>query len=80
MICTDLAGRGLDIPGTAAVINMSMPNTMKQYIHRVGRTARAGMKGRSVSLVGENERKILRDIVKEGKGQLKTRQNPSRPL
>ncbi|XP_033729241.1 probable ATP-dependent RNA helicase DDX27 [Pecten maximus] len=50
-----------------------MPNTTKHYVHRVGRTARAGRKGRSVTLVGEQERKVLKEIVKQAKAPLKTR-------
>ena len=76
LICTDVAGRGLDIPGTEVVMNMHMPNTTKQYIHRVGRTARAGASGRSCTLVGERGRKLLRDIVKAGRGAFKNRVLP----
>lgn len=47
---------------------MDMPTTLKQYVHRVGRTARAGRVGRSISLVGESERKILKEIVASNKG------------
>ena len=55
------------------VINFSMPSTLKQYIHRVGRTARAGRSGRSISLVGERERKMLKEIVKQAKHPVKSR-------
>lgn len=50
-----------------------MPNTIKHYVHRVGRTARAGRAGRSVSLVGEEERKMLKEIVKAAKAPVKAR-------
>ena len=58
------------------VINFTMPNTVKHYVHRVGRTARAGKVGRSVSLVGETERKMLKDIVKKAKTPVKARVLP----
>ena len=58
------------------VINFTMPNTVKHYVHRVGRTARAGKVGRSVSLVGETERKMLKEIVKKAKTAVKARVLP----
>jgi ATP-dependent RNA helicase DDX49/DBP8 len=55
LICTDVASRGLDIPGVQLVLNHNVPNDPKDYVHRVGRTARAGRSGRSITLVDPSQ-------------------------
>ncbi|GAA5909291.1 hypothetical protein JCM6882_003790, partial [Rhodosporidiobolus microsporus] len=64
LLATDLASRGLDIKGIEHVINYEMPRSLEIYLHRVGRTARAGKKGRALTLVGESDRKLVKLAMK----------------
>jgi ATP-dependent RNA helicase DDX49/DBP8 len=62
LVATDVASRGLDIPDVALVINYDLPRDPDDYIHRVGRTARAGRKGTSISMVGQRDVEIVQAI------------------
>jgi len=62
LVATDIAARGLDIDRLPHVVNYEMPNVPEDYVHRIGRTARAGQEGHAVSLVCVDEHKMLRDI------------------
>jgi ATP-dependent RNA helicase RhlE len=64
LVATDIAARGIDIESLDAVINYDLPQSPQEYIHRVGRTARAGRDGIAISLVSFEEREIYEDIQK----------------
>lgn len=64
LVATDVAARGLDIDSLPHVVNYELPNVPEDYVHRIGRTARAGQKGHAVSLVCIDEHKLLADIEK----------------
>ena len=64
LVATDIAARGLDIPLLPHVINFEIPNIPEDYVHRIGRTGRAGAVGEALSLVSPDETTFLRDIEK----------------
>ena len=73
LVATDVAARGLDIPAIPRVVNFDMPNVSEDYVHRIGRTGRAGEEGIAISLVGSSERGYLADIELLIKRKLKMR-------
>ena len=62
LVATDIAARGIDVGGVSHVFNFELPNVPEQYVHRIGRTARAGAEGIAMSFCADDERPFLRDI------------------
>ena len=70
LVATDIAARGIDIADLPYVINYELPNIPEDYVHRIGRTGRAGKEGHAISLVCIDEKDYLRDIEKLLKTQI----------
>ncbi|CAE7610073.1 DDX47, partial [Symbiodinium pilosum] len=62
LVCTDVASRGLDVPSVDLVVNYDIPKNSKDYIHRVGRTARAGRSGRAVTMVTQYDVELFQRV------------------
>jgi ATP-dependent RNA helicase RhlE len=74
LVATDIAARGLDIEQLPQVVNFNLPNVSEDYVHRIGRTGRAGMTGEAVSLVSADEEDLLVGIEKLIKRKLPRKQ------
>ncbi len=79
LIATDIAARGIDVDGVSHVINFDLPNVPESYVHRIGRTARAGASGMAISLCDGTERAFLRDIEKLIRGRVTVMAAPGIP-
>jgi ATP-dependent RNA helicase RhlE len=62
LVATDIAARGIDVKGISLVLQHDLPEEPESYVHRIGRTARAGKEGKAIALCGPDERHLLRDI------------------
>ena len=70
LIATDIAARGIDVDGISHVINFDLPHVPEAYVHRIGRTARAGAEGIAIAFCDREERSLLRDIEKLTRQQI----------
>ncbi|HVP86154.1 MAG TPA: DEAD/DEAH box helicase [Rhizomicrobium sp.] len=80
LVATDIAARGIDIDDITHVVNFELPNVAESYVHRIGRTARAGSGGIAISFCDPTERAFLRDIEKLIRQPLKAMNEGGRPL
>ena len=79
LVATDIAARGIDVVGIELVVNYDLPNNTQDYVHRIGRTARAGMAGRAISFATLDQRKDIKDIERLIKTGLSIKKVPSLP-
>jgi ATP-dependent RNA helicase RhlE len=79
LVATDIAARGIDVEGITHVINYDLPNVPESYVHRIGRTARAGRSGIAISFCAAEERGCLRDIEALIKTKIPVTDHPWHP-
>ena len=70
LVCTDVAARGIDVDNLSHVINYGLPQDIESYVHRIGRTGRAGMTGVAITLVEPSERYRLRMVENNTKARI----------
>jgi len=80
LVATDVAARGIDVKDITHVFNFDLPQVAEDYIHRIGRTGRAGATGEAVSFISVEEYGLLRDIEKLMQQKIKPLNEPSKPL
>jgi len=78
LVATDIAARGIDVDGITHVVNFELPNVPETYVHRIGRTGRAGAKGIAISLCDREEREFLQDIERLIKRSVPVAGQPAR--
>jgi ATP-dependent RNA helicase RhlE len=80
LVATDVAARGIDVTGISHVVNFDLPNTAETYVHRIGRTGRAGADGEAISFCSPQERALLRDIERLVRHRLDVRNDIQPPV
>ncbi len=76
LVCTDVAARGLDIKNVSHVYNYDLPGNSKDYVHRIGRTARAGKEGKAISLVADRDYENFRSVLRDESLKIKSESLP----
>jgi len=79
LIATDIASRGIDVTGIELVINFDLPENPEDYVHRIGRTARAGREGKAISFASPDQRRDIRDIERQINARIPESSLPSLP-
>jgi ATP-dependent RNA helicase DeaD len=77
LVASDVAARGLDIKNVTMIVNYDLPKTSKEYIHRIGRTARAGKEGKVISLLSEQDHDNMRSILSDSSIEIEQLQIPA---
>ncbi|MGM5487821.1 MAG: DEAD/DEAH box helicase [Nanobdellota archaeon] len=80
LVCTDVAARGLDIPDVSHIYNYDIPGDTKQYVHRIGRTARAGKSGKVINLLGPRDHDSFGRVLKENDFDVEKVETPQFPI